>query len=123
MEGSVKIMEQLYVVTKEKTAKAMGSGELEVLATPALVAMFENAAMLALTADTKAGETSVGAFINVDHLKASKVGVEIRITGQMVLSGHKANFELEAYEGDQLIGKATHLRVIVQKDKFMQRLG
>lgn len=111
-------------VTEAMTARAMGSGDMNVLATPAMVALMENAAMLAAASDMEDGNTTVGISINTTHVKASKVGATITVTANLVnIDGRKLTFEIEANDEGGLIGKATHERFVVNREKFLSKLG
>lgn len=111
-------------VTSAMTAKTMGSGDMEVLATPAMVALMENAAMLAAADDMEEGNTTVGISINTTHVKASKVGARITVTANLVnIDGRKLTFDIEASDENGLIGKATHERFVVNREKFLSKLG
>lgn len=105
------------------TALAMGSGDLEVFATPGMIALMENAAMNAVKSELEEGYTTVGAHIDVTHIRPSKKDKDISATATLIkVDGKKLLFNLEAYEGDILIGKGTHLRVIIHKDSFLKNL-
>ncbi len=109
-------------VTPENTAQAMGSGKLPVLATPALVAMMEHAAVNALEGQLPEGIDSVGVSIQVEHLAASPVGMTIRAEATMTASdGRNYEFSIEAFDAKGLVGRATHRRATVKVDKFLQR--
>lgn len=111
------------VVTASLTAEVMGSGDMPVFATPAMVALMENAAMKAVAPALEEGKTTVGGLIEASHLKPSPVGAEISAYAKLVeVDGKKLRFEIEAKEGDKTIGKATHLRFIVDREKFMSAL-
>lgn len=117
------IYKENYEVNEEMTALKMGSGDLEVLATPALVAIIENCCKRAIT-DLKAGETSVGSHFSIDHLKPSKVGAKIEIVAELQrFDGKMADFQFEAYDQGELIGKGIHRRVVVDQEKFMKKLS
>ena len=117
-------MEQKFIVSASQTAEVMGSGDMPVLATPALVAMMENAAMLEARAHLQEGETTVGGSIDVQHLKPSPIGVEIRVTATLSLhEGRKFVFDIEAYQDEVLVGKAAHVRFAVDRERFMGKLG
>lgn len=110
-------------VTPDLTAEAMGSGDLPVLATPAMVALMENAAMNAVAPYLDDNSTTVGGRIDASHLKASPTGAEVSARAVLTAAeGRKLTFEIEAKEGDTVIGKATHLRFIVDRQKFMEGL-
>ena len=109
-------------VTPENTALAMGSGSLPVLATPALVAMMEHAAVNALKGRLPEGLDSVGVAIRVEHLAASPVGMTVRAEAVLTASdGRSYDFAIEAYDAKGLVGRATHRRATVKVDKFLQR--
>ena len=108
-------------VDSSLTAKALGSGDLDVCATPAMMALMENAAMLAVADHIPEGCTTVGGHIESSHLKPTKVGNTIEATATLVkVEGKKLSFAVEAKEGDTLIGKGTHLRFIVDREKFLE---
>ena len=110
-------------VTDAVTAIAMGSGDLPVLATPAMMALMENAAMLAVAPHLPEGCTTVGGHIAASHVKPSKPGEAVTATATITrVDGKKIEFKVEAHCGDMLLGEGTHLRFIVDKEKFMSRL-
>ena len=110
-------------VTQAVTAIEMGSGDMPVLATPALMALMENAAMLAVADHLPEGCTTVGGHIASSHLKPSKPGDSVTATATVTrVDGKKIEFNVEARCGDTLLGEGTHLRFIVDRNKFMSRL-
>ena len=112
------------VVTDDVTAVKIGSGDMAVLATPAMMALMENAAMLAVADELPEGCTTVGGHIESSHLKPTKVGDTVTATAEVVkVDGKKIEFKVSAYCGDALLGEGTHLRFIVDRDRFMSKLG
>lgn len=110
-------------VTEPLTAQQVGSGDLPVLATPMMMALMENAAMLAVKDQLPEGCTTVGGHIASSHLKPSKIGDSIRAEAEVTkVDGKKIEFKVAAYAGDTLLGEGTHLRFIVDRDKFLSRL-
>ena len=110
-------------VTQAVTAIAMGSGDMPVLATPSMMALMENAAMLAVAEHLPEGCTTVGGHIDSSHLKPSKLGDTVTSTATVTrVDGKKIEFTIQAHCGDVLLGEGTHLRFIVDKEKFMSRL-
>lgn len=110
-------------VTESVTARVVGSGDLPVLATPIMMALMENAAMLAVSEELPEGCTTVGGFIESTHLKPSKVGDKVRVIAEVVkVDGKKIEFKVVAYSGDTLLGEGSHIRYIVEREKFMSRL-
>lgn len=105
------------------TAEFIGSGDMAVLATPAMVALMENAAMLAVALHLEEGETTVGAMISTSHLKPSKIGNTISAIAELTeVEGRKLTFKIEAYDADQLIGSGEHIRYVVNREKFLAKL-
>lgn len=105
------------------TAIQMGSGDMPVLATPAMMALMENAAMLAVKDALPDGCTTVGGHIESSHLKPSKIGDKITATAEVTkVDGKKIEFKVAAYSGGSILGEGTHLRFIVDKEKFMSKL-
>lgn len=111
-------------VTAEKTAAAMGSGDLPVFATPAMVALMEHVAMTAVAGELPEGSTTVGSEMNTTHLKPSGLGAEITATAVLTaVEGRKLTFNVGARDEGGLIGEGTHIRYIVDRTKFMAKLG
>lgn len=110
-------------VTEAVMAIEMGSGDMPVLATPAMMALMENAAMLAVADRLPEGCTTVGGHITSSHLKPSKLGETVTATATVTrVEGKKIEFRIDAHCGDVLLGEGTHLRFIVDRNKFMSRL-
>ncbi|AFA49715.1 thioesterase family protein [Acetobacterium woodii] len=114
--------EKEFLVTKEDTALAMGSGGAEVLATPRLVAWMENVAFEGVEAAQQPGNTTVGTFIELKHLAASSVGMKIRIKATLVATETRVlNFDIDAWDGLEKIGEAIHQRFIVEAKRFNEK--
>lgn len=110
-------------VTDGNTAEFIGSGDMAVLATPAMVALMENAAMLAVALHLDEGDTTVGSMISTSHLKPSKIGATISAIAELVeVDGRKLTFKIEAYDADVLIGSGEHIRYVVNREKFLSKL-
>lgn len=114
---------QEMIVSERQTAREAGSGTLDVLATPALIAFMENTAMQMLS-HLPEGETSVGTLINVQHLKASTVGETIRCTAKITTTeGRRYTFELTALNAaGEIVAQGTHERFAVDAQRFMSKL-
>ena len=111
-------------VTDAVSAIRMGSGAMPVLATPAMLALMENAAMLAVAGKLPEGCTTVGGHIESSHLKPSKIGDKLSATAEVTkVEGKKIEFKVSAYSGAVLLGEGTHLRFIVDRERFMSKLG
>lgn len=110
-------------VTQEKSALAMGSGNLPVFATPALVALMENAAMMAVATSLPEGSTTVGGAINIQHTRPSAIGQKVSATARLTaVDGRKLLFELVAHDSSGVIGEGTHVRFIVDAERFMAKV-
>lgn len=110
-------------VNESVTAEAIGSGDIPVLATPMMIALMENAAMQAVRNELPDGYTTVGGYIASSHLKPSQIGDVVSATAEVTkVDGKKISFNVAAYSGETLLGEGTHLRFIVEKEKFMSRL-
>jgi fluoroacetyl-CoA thioesterase len=111
-------------VTSENTAKAVGSGHLEVFATPMMIALMEQAACLCLADGLQPEETSVGISVDVEHAAASPLGALITATATITSAvGRKITFAVEAHDDNNAIGKGKHSRVIVDTARFMAKLS
>ena len=111
-------------VTPELTAQMAGSGMLPVFGTPFMAAMMENAAMTAAAAALPAGSTTVGAEMNVTHIKPSGLGAEITATAVLTeVEGRKLTFNVGARDAGGMIGEGVHIRYVVDREKFMAKLG
>ena len=119
-----KEFKKTYLVQENNTAISMGSGDLEVFATPSLVAFMENAAKEYLNTFLPEELGSVGSNININHLAPTLVGKEITVQGKIteIIKEKIIIFSLEAYEQDKKIGDATHTRVIINNEKFLNKL-
>lgn len=111
-------------VSEALTAMQMGSGDLPVFATPAMMALMENAAMMAVAKELPEGCTTVGGHIESSHLRPSKVGEKVSAVAEVTkVDGKKIEFKVAAYSGETLLGEGTHLRFVVDKEKFISKLG
>ena len=111
-------------VTETETAAHLGSGLVPVYATPALVALMENAAVRALEDHLPTGQTTVGGQIDVHHLAATPVGMKVRARAELLeVSGRKFTFHIQAWDEVEQIGEASHVRFLIDTDKFMAKVG
>ncbi len=113
----------MMTVDAAHTALAMGSGDMEVLATPAMVALMENAAMRAVESGLPEGSTTVGALMETTHVKPSPVGAEVSATATLMeIDRRKLVFAVKAFDASGVIGEGTHVRYIVDREKFLSKL-
>ena len=112
-----------FLVKESQTAKMLGSGDLEVLGTPALAAMIEQTAKEAVKDQLSVGETTVGTVLELRHLYPSAVGATIVVTMTSIeQTAHKIRYEFVAYEGERQIAKGSHQRAVVEIDSFLKRI-
>ena len=111
-------------VSAGNTAAVMGSGDLDVFATPGMVALMENAAMKAVADALPEGSTTVGAEMNVTHIKPSGLGAEIVATAVLTgVEGRKLTFNVGARDAEGMIGEGIHIRYAVDRRRFMEKVG
>lgn len=111
--------EAMRVVTQDLTATALGSGDVDVFGTPALLALIEEACCAALHAVLDPVKTSVGMRVDLEHLAPSRVGAQVRAIARLTeVDRHRLTFEAEAFDDDTLIGRATHTRAIIDRARF-----
>ena len=110
------------LVEREDTAKEVGSGDLLVYATPCMVALMEGAACEAIAECLSDTQTSVGTGLNIEHISATPVGLEVRAEAEVTeVNGKVITFALRAYDEAGEIGKGTHTRVLVNSQKFLEK--
>lgn len=109
-------------VEREDTALEVGSGSLLVYATPCMVALMEGAACEAIAPALSEEKTSVGTALNIAHISATPVGLEVRAEAVVTqVEGNTIQFQITAYDEAGKIGEGTHTRVVVSTQKFLDR--
>lgn len=109
-------------VNETNVASAVGSGLLPVFSTPYLVALMETAASDYMAQELPEGKGSVGVHIEVDHVSATPIGMEVRAVAEVTgisENGKSVDFKVEAYDEAGLIGKGFHTRAVITNEKFM----
>ena len=110
-------------VTEANTAKAVGSGNLNVFSTPMMIALMEQAACECLSGGLEDGQSSVGTKVDIVHTAASPLGANISATATVTaIDGKKISFSVTAKEGEKEIGKGSHERFIIDVERFISRL-
>src|SRR5580704_3945939 len=111
------------VVAHEHTAPFVGSGRIEVLATPVMINLFEAAALAAVEHLLPAGHQSLGIHLDVSHTAATPVGLRVTATAEVVhVEGRTIKFRVEAHDEVETIGGGTHERVVVSVERFDERV-
>lgn len=114
--------EQKGVVTANTTAKAMGSGDLNVFATPAMVALMEKAAYRSVADCLEEGQGTVGTKMDIQHVAATPVGLRVRCTSELIaIDRRKLTFHVAAYDEAGLIGEGEHERFIIDEARFQAK--
>jgi len=104
-------------------ASAVGSGSLEVLATPWLVTLLERAACAALEGRlAEAGQTTVGVRLDVRHLAPTPLGDRVTARAELAeVDGRRLVFRVEAFDSHERIGEGTHERALVDAQRLQSR--
>ena len=109
-------------VTQELTAQAMGSGELPVFATPAVIALAEETAWKSVAPELESGQGTVGTELHVEHIAATPVGMKIRCETELIgIDRRKLTFSVEVSDEAGVVARGTHCRFIVENEKFLKR--
>ena len=109
-------------VEREDTALEVGSGSLLVYATPCMVALMEGAACEALAGALSEDQTTVGIELNISHLAATPVGMDVRAEAEVTaVDGKIITFSVTAYDETGKIGEGTHKRAIVASQRFLDK--
>lgn len=110
------------VVTKENCAANVGSGSLDVFATPCMTALMEQAAYTSLLPFLDAGQGTVGTKLDISHVSATPVGMKVRAESEVTdVDGKKICFRVAAYDEAGLIGEGVHERFIISEERFLQK--
>ncbi len=111
------------VVGPEHTAPFVGSGRIAVLATPVMINVIEAAALEAVEHLLPAGHQSLGIHLDVSHVAATPVGLQITATAEVLrVQGRTVTFRVEARDPFEAIGGGTHQRVVVSVARFDERV-
>lgn len=111
------------IVEQKHSAKEIGSGSVDVFATPSLIALMETCSKDLVQNELEEGMSTVGTAVNIKHLGASKIGAEVVCTSTLKeVDRKRLVFELQVFDGDKKIGEGTHERFIINIDKFMSKL-
>ncbi len=115
--------EKTAVVTREMTARHLGSGGIDVYATPAMIALIEAAAVAAIDHLLPEGQASVGTALDVRHLAATPLGQRVRARAEVTtVKGRTVAFRVQVWDEIELIGEGTHTRFVIDIERFVQRV-
>ena len=115
--------ESTTIASATNSAAAMGSGDMDVFATPSMVALMENAAMRAVAPHLDEGASTVGVEMNTSHIKASPMGATITASAELTtIEGRKLSFKVKAWDEQGVIGEGSHTRFIVDRERFLSKI-
>ena len=110
------------IVTKSNSANAVGSGLLEVYATPSMIALMEGCSHESVAPYLEEGCGTVGISLDIRHVAATPVGLKVYCETELIkIDGRILTFAVKAYDEKGLIGEGTHVRCIVFNERFQQK--
>ncbi len=116
--------EKTILVEPRFSAAHLGSGNVEVYATPSMVLHMEETALEAVDQLLGPGKATVGAYIGVKHLAPTPLGMKVRIRAELVkVEGRTLSFIVQAWDEVEKIGEAEHTRVVIDLERFRARLN
>jgi predicted thioesterase len=119
LKGSVEL-----IVGEQHTAPRIGSGRIRVLATPVMINLIEAAALAAVEQSLPENHQSLGTHLDVTHVAATPVGMRVRATAEVVrVEGRTIHFKVRAEDERELIGEGIHARVVVNVERFDERVN
>jgi fluoroacetyl-CoA thioesterase len=124
MDIEIGLTEEItHVVAEEDTAATYGSGLVPVLSTPHLIALMEAASQAAIAPYLEEGETAVGTRVDMRHLAATPVGMQVRVRAELLeVDRRRLRFHVEAWDEVEKVGEAEHERFIIDQARFMARV-
>lgn len=115
--------EQETTVIDGQTARHLGSGGLDVFATPAMIALMEGAAVNAIDPHLPEGQASVGTALDVRHIAATPLGQKVRARAEVTaVEGRQITLHVQAWDEQELIGEGEHTRFVIDVERFARRL-
>ena len=121
LEIGIKGKQELFV-TEDKTAKVVGSGGLDVYATPSMIALAEKTALESITKFLDNGQGTVGTKIDISHIAATPVGMKVTCETELIeVDRRRLVFSVNVFDEVEKIAEGTHERFIVDNEKFMRK--
>jgi len=116
--------ERMWTVESRHLATAHGSGDVDVLATPALIAFCEETARELVAPNLPEEQTTVGTSVEMQHTAATPPGLSVSVTAQLVdVDGRRLRFDLVARDEAEEIGRGCHERFIVDRERFESKVA
>ena len=114
--------EARVAVDRSNVASTFGAGNVDVFATPAMIALMENASANAVDHLLPAGSVTVGTAVDVRHLAATPIGLEVRARAEVVqVDGRRLVLRVEAFDPVEKVGEGTHERAVVDLQRLLAR--
>ncbi len=111
-------------VAAEHCADHIGSGDVPVLGTPAILALAEGACVAAIADDLPDGQTSVGQWAEIDHVQPTAIGEDVHAEATLIgHHGRRLEFQVIIRDNDDIVAKVRHRRVLVDRDRFLGKVG
>jgi len=122
IEEGMRSINEIYV-TENDTASKLGSGDLDVFATPSMIALMENTSKSVVERSLPRGFSTVGTEVSVKHIKATPLGMKVRCEASLEkIEGKKLIFKVDAWDEKGKIGEGTHTRFIIDVVSFMNKV-
>ena len=116
--------ERTFLVEEQYTAAHLGSGSSRVLATPSMILFMERTAHSLLAQHLPDGYSSVGVLVDVRHLAPTPINAGVRVTCQILeVDGMRVTFAVQAWDMQEQVGEGKHQRVVIEKERFLRRVG
>ena len=113
---------QEVMVTEENSASTLGSGLLDVFATPAMIALMEKTSFMSVAPYMNDGEGTVGTALNIKHTAATPLGMQVYCESELTeVDGRRLVFHVEAFDEAGKIGEGEHERFVINNEKFMMK--
>lgn len=113
---------QEVMVTEDNSASALGSGLLEVFATPAMAALIEKTAWISVDPYMNDGEGTVGTVLNIKHMAATPVGMTVWCESELIeVDKRRLLFRVEVFDATGKVGEGEHERFVINNEKFMAK--
>lgn len=115
--------EETFLVEERHTAYHIGSGDEKVLGTPWMISFMERVSNRLITEQLPEGQMSVGVHVDVKHLAATPMNARVRVRAKVLeVTKNRVRLQIEAWDNQDKIGEGSHLRAVVEKERFMQRV-
>jgi predicted thioesterase len=119
------VAETTMTVQESDTASAGGGEGLPpVFSTPRMIGRMEQTAHKAVRAELAEGQTTVGTAVNIRHMAATPVGMQVRFRAELLeVDGRRLRYKVEAWDETEKIGEGEHERFIIDSQRFQDRLA